>query len=84
VQQPAVLDDLRAQRAVRMMLDTGLPVIVNTLLPIEPSDADNIVRSVRHGLADIKANGWQGLIVLAALSLGLALLVSTWHRRREW
>jgi hypothetical protein len=34
------------------MLD-GLPVIVNVLLPIEPSDAENTVRSVRHGLADV-------------------------------
>lgn len=35
-------------------------------------------------LLGVKTNGWQGLAVLAALSLGLALLVSTWHRRREW
>lgn len=36
----------------------GLPVTISQHLPINPSDEDNIVRSVRHGLADVLA--WLG------------------------
>jgi hypothetical protein len=43
---------------VGMKLDTGMPVRISPQLPIEPSDEDNIVRSVRHGLADVLA--WLG------------------------
>jgi hypothetical protein len=41
-----------------MKLETGLPVRISPQLPIAPSDEDNIVRSVRHGLADVLA--WLG------------------------
>jgi hypothetical protein len=40
-----------------MMVEV-LPVIVNTVLPIEPTAAENTVRAVRHGLADVLA--WLG------------------------
>jgi hypothetical protein len=35
-----------------------LPVVVSPALPIIPTDAENIVRMVRHGLADALA--WLG------------------------
>ena len=41
-----------------MKLETGLPIKISPQLPIIPSDADNIVRAVRHGLADVLA--WLG------------------------
>jgi hypothetical protein len=41
-----------------MYLEGGLPVIIAPSLPIAPTDAENIVRSVRHGLADVLA--WLG------------------------
>ena len=31
----------------------GLPVIVSPALPIDPTDAENTVRGVRHGLPDV-------------------------------
>lgn len=40
------------------MIGHGMPVIVSPALPIVPSDAENIVRMVRHGLADVLA--WLG------------------------
>ena len=36
----------------------GLDVVVSWALPRTPTDAENIVRSVRHGLADVLA--WLG------------------------
>lgn len=41
-----------------MKIDTGLPVRISPQLPIAPSDEENIVRFVRHGLADVLA--WIG------------------------
>jgi hypothetical protein len=42
----------------RLYLEGGLPVIIAPGLPVAPTEAENIVRSVRHGLADVLA--WLG------------------------
>ena len=30
-----------------------LPMVISAALPIPPTDTDNIIRTVRHGLADV-------------------------------